>query len=123
MTRAPIPSDHSTPKRNAHPALHQRRDGSAKRQRRPGQARPSRRLRVSFERAATNGIAASLTSDQPAFGEGNDLAPGDDEVIERADVNERQRLLERLRQELVRPGRFGDARGMVVGEDHGGSVS
>jgi hypothetical protein len=63
--------------------------------------------------------------EQSAFGEAGRSYSRDDEVIEGLAVNQRQRLLERLRQKLVGATRFGDARGMLgcLRECHLSSVS
>ena len=49
--------------------------------------------------------------------------PGHDEMVQRPDVDQRQRLLERRRQELVGAGRLGDAARMVVREDDGRGIA
>ena len=53
-------------------------------------------------------------SKQSTFGERHQPSAGDDEVIERPYVDQRERLLQRLCQQLVGPARLGDARRMVV---------
>ena len=47
---------------------------------------------------------------------------GHDKVIQHPDVDQGQRLLQRLRQQLVGPARFSDTRGMVVRENRCGCV-
>src|SRR6266704_5776469 len=59
---------------------------------------------------------------QPALGERHGARPGDDEMVEHLDVDERERGFQRSREDLVGVARLGDARGVVVSEDHGGRV-
>src|SRR3990170_6271213 len=54
---------------------------------------------------------------QSALGEGDGLIAGDDEVIQDLDLDERQRLLEAARQQLVRLARLRGAGRVVVGKD------
>ena len=58
---------------------------------RPWPATPRRRLRG----------PRPAPLQQPPLGQRREPAAGDDEMVERADVDQRQRLLQRLRQELV----------------------
>src|SRR5688572_10239523 len=55
---------------------------------------------------------------QSALGEGDRLVAGDDEVVQDLDVDERQRLLEAARQQLVRLAGLRRAGRVVVGKDH-----
>ena len=75
------------------------------------------------QRAGTAHICAPLPelhlSDQAPFGERDELAAGDDEMVERADVDQRQRLLQRLGQQLVRPAQLRNAGGVVRRENYG----
>ena len=60
--------------------------------------------------------------DQSAFGKAHQRASSDNKVIKYAHVDERQGLLQRLRDQLVGAAGFRHAGGMVVGEDRGGGV-
>ena len=62
--------------------------------------------------------AVATGSEEPTLGKGRELAVGHDEVIERPDVDERERLLQRLGQELIGTAGLGHARRMVVRKDH-----
>src|SRR2546421_8897584 len=57
------------------------------------------------------------SSQQPPLRERHRSRAGNDEVIEGLDLDQRQRLLERLRQQLVGPAWLSNARRMVVRED------
>ena len=57
-------------------------------------------------------------SEQSALREGDGLIAGDDEMVEHLDLDQRERLLQVARQELVRLARLRHARRMVVREDH-----
>ncbi len=54
----------------------------------------------------------------PPLREAHRLDATDDEVVERADVHERERVLEPLRQPAVRVRGLSDSAWMIVGEDH-----
>ena len=60
--------------------------------------------------------------EQTPLGERDDAVPRHDEVVERADVDQRERLLERRGQKLVRARGLRDAARMVVREDDAGRV-
>lgn len=60
--------------------------------------------------------------DQSSLGEAGDVAASDDQVIKHADVDERQRLAQALRDEFVRLARLRDAARVVVAQDHRGGV-
>lgn len=62
-------------------------------------------------------VTASIR--QAPFGERDELATGNDEVIQRADIDERQRLLQRLGQQLVGPAQLRNAGGVVRRENYG----
>lgn len=76
-------------------------------------------------RAPAQGARAALTGrlQQAALRERERLVAGDDEVIEYFDLNERERFGQAAREQLVGLARLRHARGMVVGEDHGGRIS
>src|SRR6266704_1908431 len=59
---------------------------------------------------------------EAALGEGHGAASRDDEMIEHLDVDECERGFQRSREDLVGVARLGDARRVVVREDHGGGV-
>src|SRR5207248_8464551 len=61
--------------------------------------------------------------EEATFRERGKPTSGDDKMVERPNVDQRQRLLERLREKLVRARRFRDARWMIVGKDHRGRVA
>src|SRR6266550_4377713 len=65
---------------------------------------------------------ARNVSQQPTLRERNGLRSCHDKMIQRLDLDQGQRLLKRLRQQLVGPARLSDARWMIVREDHAGSV-
>ena len=65
----------------------------------------------------------SVALEQTSLRERHHAIARDNEVIERADVDQRERLLERLRQQFVRARRLGDAGRMVVRKDHRGGVA
>ena len=56
-------------------------------------------------------------SQQTPFCEGDRVGSGDDQVVEHPDVDERQRVAQAQRDELVRPTGLGHARGVIVGQD------
>src|SRR3990167_9559584 len=61
-------------------------------------------------------------SQQAALGEGERLTASDDEMIEHFDLDQRERLLQVARQQLVGLAGLRHARRVVVREDHGRSV-
>src|SRR5690606_16151597 len=61
-------------------------------------------------------------SDPPARGEGDGDAVADDEVVEQADVHQRQRLLQARGDGAVGGAGFGAAAGVVVADDLRGGV-
>src|ERR1700751_1841363 len=67
-------------------------------------------------------LAAATASQQAVLAEREAHAIADDKVIEHADVDQRQRLFQPSRDELVRLARLEHARGVVVREDHRGGV-
>ena len=64
----------------------------------------------------------STLSQETAFGKRHRRIPAYDEVVQNPDVDERERVLEGLRERLVRPARFGNARGVIVREDDGRGI-
>src|SRR4030095_12207765 len=70
---------------------------------------------VEFTKALNDNVKSRL--EQPALGKGDRVAAGDDEMIQRLDFDQRQRLLQGLGQELVRAAGLGDARRVVVREN------
>jgi len=71
-------------------------------------------LRVLARHAA---CASPFCSDQAAFGEGNRLARGDDEVVNHAHLHQTERGLQRSGQQVVGPRGLRTAAGMVVIQD------
>jgi hypothetical protein len=69
----------------------------------------------------SNAVAQNVSQQSP-LRERDGLRTGDDEMVERLDLYERERLLERLCEKLVSAGRFGHARGIIVRENHAGDV-
>ena len=68
---------------------------------------------MSEEKSTARGAEAPW-SDQAAFGEGHGVASRHDDVIQRADIHQRQRLLEPLGQCLVSATRLWIAARVVV---------
>src|SRR5438045_2626997 len=60
--------------------------------------------------------------DETALGERHDTRAGHDEMVQGADVDERQSLLERGGEQLVGARRLGYAAGVVVSKDHGSGI-
>ncbi len=82
-----------------------------------GAARPVRqRARLERRRSRGGGVTAA------PLGQRHHLALADDQVVEHPHVDQRQRALERLRQELVGARGLRDAGRVVVREDHGRRV-
>src|SRR4029453_7157019 len=81
-------------------------------------------LVVNNKKAATSmphdcaGTALRQVLEEASLREGREPAARNDKMVERADIDERQCLLQRLRQQLIGTRGFGDARRMVVREDH-----
>src|SRR5439155_27278541 len=71
---------------------------------------------------ATGALLSSDTLQQAALGKRHGARPGDDEMVEHLDVDERERGFQRSREDLVGVAGLGDAGRVVVGEDHGGRV-
>ena len=65
---------------------------------------------------------ATVVLQEPPFGEGETGAITHDEVVEDPDVEQRQRIAQSPGDELVRLACLGDARRMVVREDHCGRI-
>src|SRR3990172_6478056 len=59
---------------------------------------------------------------QAAFAKANRLPIPNHDMVEYPDLHQRQRLLQPLRQDLVRPTGFGHARGVVVHQNDGGRI-
>src|SRR3954468_4899582 len=62
--------------------------------------------------------ASPLCLEQAAFSERHRFGTCDDEMIQYADIDQRERLLQRLGQKFVGAAGFGNPGGVVVGEDH-----
>src|SRR5207302_1517121 len=69
-------------------------------------------------RISAKGADYTAKLQQSALRERDRLMAGDDEVIERLDLDQRERFLQVARQELVRLARLRDTRRMVVSKDH-----
>lgn len=59
---------------------------------------------------------------QAGFRKGERGTLADDDVVQYPHIDERQRGLQLLGQHAIRAGRLGDARRMLVGEDHRGGI-
>ena len=90
-----------------------------------GASRPLKAIveNSSVKGAAKKGGDAPSGLQQSALGKRQDVAAGDDQMIEHPNVDQFERSLQRPRQELIRPRRLGDARRMVVDEDQRGRIA
>src|SRR5574340_729672 len=67
-------------------------------------------------------VVSRVYSKETALGERDRLRGGNDDVIEHPHVDQCERALQRLRQELVGARRLGQPRRVVVREDHRAGV-